>query len=211
MLKVSVYNLEGKEVEDIKLDPQVFAVEINQALIHQAVEAQRANARQTLAHAKGRAEVRGGGRKPWRQKGTGRARHGSTRSPIWKGGGVTFGPTNERNFAKKINKQMKRKAFFMSLTDKVKESNFIVVDKLEIPEVKTKKLSQILSNLIKDEKKSALLVLAKKDDIVAKSARNLPKTKTILADSLNLIDVLKYKYVIIDKEGVKKLIEVYKK
>jgi len=191
------------------LDPQVFDVEINPNLVHQVVEVQSANARQNLAHTKTKGEVRGGGRKPWRQKGTGRARHGSIRSPLWKGGGVTFGPRNERVFAKKINKKMKNKALFMTLTDKVKENKFIVVDKLELPEIKTKKMATILHKLpIKGN--SALVVLAAKDEIVTTSARNLPKIKTLLADSLNVIDILKFHYLLVDKSGIAKLIKTYK-
>jgi len=210
MAKIKVYNLEGKEVEEISLDPKIFAVEINPALVHQAVEIQQANARQNFAHTKDRSEVRGGGRKPWRQKGTGRARHGSIRSPIWSGGGVTFGPRKEREFAKKINKKMKRKALFMTLTDKVKENNLIVVDKLQLTEIKTKKLAEIISKLPIKGKKSLLLAMAVKDDNIIKSAKNLPKLKTILADSLNIVDILKYNYLVIDKQGVKKIVETYK-
>jgi len=210
MAKVKVYNLEGKEVEELNLDPKVFAVKINPALVHQVVEIQQANARQNFAHTKDRSEVSGGGRKPWRQKGTGRARHGSIRSPIWAGGGVTFGPRKEREFAKKINKKMKRKALLMTLTDKVTDKNFIVVDKLQLAEAKTKKLAEIIGKLPLEVKKSLLLVMAVKDDVIIKSAKNLPKVKTILADSLNVVDVLKYNYLLIDKDGIKKVIETYK-
>jgi large subunit ribosomal protein L4 len=210
MLKVKVYNLAGKELEELKLDPEVFDVEIKPELVHQVVEIQQANARQNLAHTKGRAEVRGGGKKPWKQKGTGRARHGSSRSPIWVGGGVTFGPTKERNFSKKINKRMKRKALFMSLTDKVKENNFVVVDKIELPEIKTKDLVSIIKKLPNKDSKSNLIVLTNKDDKLTRSARNLQKTKVILADSLNVLDIIKYEYLMIDKEGVNKIIKTYK-
>lgn len=211
MLKVKVYNLEGKEVEEINLDPAVFGVKINPALVHQVVEAQLANARLVLADTKTRAEVRGGGRKPWRQKGTGRARQGSIRAPQWVGGGIVFGPTSERNFSKKINKKMKKSALFMGLTDKVKDNNLIVVDKLEFAEIKTKKLVGILSKLPSKGTKSTLIVLANKDEKITKSGRNLQKLKTILADSLNVYDVLKYKYLIIDKAGINKVIETFKK
>jgi len=210
MPQVKVYNLEGQETGEIKLDPVVFEVEIKPELVHLAVEVQKANARYTYAHTKGRSEVRGGGRKPWRQKGTGRARHGSTRSPIWIGGGVTFGPTKEREFGKKINKKMKRKAMFMTLTDKVKDNKFIVVEKIEQPEIKTKELVKILNNLPTKESKSTLIVLAAKDEIVTKSIKNLKKVKTILADSLNVIDVIKYDSLLIDKAGVEKIIKTYK-
>jgi large subunit ribosomal protein L4 len=165
----------------------------------------------TLAHTKTKGEVRGGGRKPWRQKGTGRARHGSTRSPLWIGGGVTFGPRTERNYAQKINKKMRRKALLMGLTDKVKEDNLIVVDKLEMPEIKTKNLVKILNKLPAQKTNSTLIVLAAKDDKIVKSAQNLIKVKTILADSLNIIDIMQYRFMIIDKAGIKKISEVYKK
>jgi large subunit ribosomal protein L4 len=211
MLKVKVYNLEGKEIDELKLDSAIFGVEINPALVHQAVVAQQANARLTLANTKTKGEVRGGGRKPWRQKGTGRARHGSRRSPIWIGGGVTFGPRTERNYSLKINKKMKRKALLMGLTDKVAEQSLIVVDKLEMPEIKTKNLVKILSKLPVKKNSSSLIVLAAKDEKILKSAQNLLKVKTILADSLNIVDVLQYQSLVIDKEGIKKLIETYKK
>ncbi|MCX6745018.1 MAG: 50S ribosomal protein L4 [Candidatus Parcubacteria bacterium] len=210
MLKVKVYNIEGKEVEELKLDSDVFGVEINSALVHQVVEAQRANARLTLAHTKTKGEVRGGGRKPWRQKGTGRARHGSTRSPLWIGGGVTFGPRTDRNYSQKINKKMKKRALYMGLSDKVNENQMFVVDKLELPEIKTQKLVKILTKLPGKEAKSTLIVLAANDKNIIKSAQNLPKVKTILADSLNILDILQYKYLLVDKEGIKKIITTYK-
>lgn len=210
MVKVKVYNLDGKEVEELKLDSAIFGVEINPALVHQVVEAQNANARLSLAQTKTRGEVRGGGRKPWRQKGTGRARHGSIRSPLWIGGGVTFGPRVERNFSRKINKKMKRKALFMGLTDKVNENNLFVVEKMELPEIKTKKLVNILHKLPFKKADTTLIVLAQKDDNITKSAHNLLKIKTILADSLNIIDILRYKFLLIDKEGIKKIAEIYK-
>lgn len=210
MVKVKVYNLEGKEVEELKLDSSIFDVEIKPALVHQVVEVQRANARQKLAHAKTRSEVRGGGKKPWRQKGTGRARHGSIRSPLWIGGGATFGPSKEREFSKKINKKMKRKALFMTLTDKIKEKQLVVTDKLELAEIKTKELATVLKKLPTKDAKSVLLVLSKKDDVIKKSTSNLPKTDVILADSLNVIDVLKYEYLLSDKAGIKKITETFK-
>jgi large subunit ribosomal protein L4 len=211
MLKVKVYNLEGKEVDELKLDSAIFGVEINPALVHQAVTAQQANARLTLAHTKTKGEVRGGGRKPWRQKGTGRARHGSRRSPLWIGGGVTFGPRTERNYEQKINKKMKRKALLMGLTDKLAEENLIVVDKLEMPEIKTKNLVKILNSLPAQKAKSTLIVLAAKDEKILKSVQNLTSVKTILADSLNIVDIMQYQAMIIDRAGIKKISEVYKK
>jgi len=211
MLKVKVYNLEGKEVDELKLDSEIFGVEINPALVHQAVTAQNANARLTLAHTKTKGEVRGGGRKPWRQKGTGRARHGSNRSPLWIGGGVTFGPRTDRNFSQKINKKMKTKALFMGLTDKVTEESLIVVDKLEMPEIKTKNLVKILKKLVNKKADSCLVVLAVNDKKIVKSAQNLTGVKTISADSLNIVDVLNCKAILIDKDGIKKISATYKK
>jgi large subunit ribosomal protein L4 len=210
-IKVKVYNLEGKEVEELTLDSTIFGVDINPALVHQVVEAQRANSRQNLAHTKGRSEVRGGGKKPWKQKGTGRARHGSSRSPIWSGGGVTFGPTKERNFSKKINSQMKKKALYMSLTDKVSENEFIVLDDMKFDKIKTKELNNIFKKSPVKDAKSILLVLKAKDDNITKSARNIENVKTILADSMNVYDILKYENILIDKEAVKKLTKTYKK
>lgn len=210
MAKVKVYNLAGKEVGEMELDPMIFEVVAKPSLVHQVVEVQRANARLKLAHTKTKGEVRGGGKKPWRQKGTGRARHGSIRSPLWIGGGITFGPRTDREFGKKINKKMRRKALFMTLSDKVKENNFIVVEKLELPEIKTKPLFSILKKLPMKGIFSTLMVLTNKDENINKSARNIKKIKTILADSLNVYDVLKYNFLLIDKEGVKKIIDTYK-
>ncbi|MBN1325374.1 50S ribosomal protein L4 [Candidatus Falkowbacteria bacterium] len=210
MAKVKVYNLDGKEVEQLELDPKIFEIEANPALVHQVIEVQRANSRLKLAHTKTRGEVRGGGKKPWRQKGTGRARHGSIRSPLWIGGGITFGPRNEREYGKKINKKMRKKALFMTLSDKVKEKCFIVVDNLTLPEIKTKKFYAILEKLPMKGISSTLVVLKAKDENINKSARNIKKVKTILADSLNVYDILKYNFLLIDKEGVQKIIDTYK-
>ncbi len=211
MIKVKVYNLEGKETEELKLDSDIFGTEINPNLVHQVVEAQRAAARQNLAHTKTKAEVRGGGKKPWRQKGTGRARAGSIRSPLWRGGGVIFGPRNERVFTKKINKKMKKKALFMTLTDKVKENSFIVLEKIELPKIKTKEIVKIIKKLPIKKEAKILISLPQKDENVIKSTRNLNKVKTILADSLNVIDVLKADYLLTDKAGIKKITETFKK
>jgi len=211
MLKVKVYNLEGKEVEELELQPDLFGIEANVALIHQVVEAQQANARQVLAHTKTRSEVRGGGKKPWAQKGTGRARHGSIRSPLWIGGGVTFGPRNDRVFDKKVNKKMKRKALAMVLSDKVKNNNLFIVDKLELPKIQTKDFATSLKRLPGKVATNYLVVLAAKNDIISKSARNLPKIQTILADSLNVVDILKHNYLLLDKAALLKVVETYKK
>jgi large subunit ribosomal protein L4 len=211
MESVKLYNQEGEEVGKIELPAEVFDVEINPDLIHQAVVAQMSNSRRVLAHTKDRSEVSGGGRKPWRQKGTGRARHGSIRSPIWRGGGVTFGPTKERVFVKKINKKMKRKALLMSLSSKAKDQELVLLDKIELNEGKTKQMIEVLNNLKtklkKDLDKNALIVLEKSDPKVIRASRNIEQIKTIRADSLNILDVLSYKYLLMPQ----KAIEVIKK
>lgn len=210
MVKVKVYNLEGKEAGELELAKEIFEVEGKEELIHQVVVAQHNNSRQNLAHTKIRSEVRGGGAKPWRQKGTGRARHGSRRSPIWIGGGITFGPRKDQNFSQKINKRMKNKALCMVLTDKVKEGKLIVLDKLELAEGKTKVLAALL-NKLPVKKDSALLSLAKKDEKLVKAANKLAKVDVLAADSLNIIDLLGKNYLVLDKQAVEKIVEVYKK
>lgn len=207
-MKVKVYNQEGKEVEELELPEEVFGLKLNKDLVHQAVVAQMANARAVIAHTKDRSEVRGGGKKPWRQKGTGRARHGSIRSPIWRGGGVTFGPTKERNFSKKINKKMRQKALLMVLSSKAKDSELVVLDDLKLSSPKTKEMVGIMKNLEKtrkDIKRSSLVALVKKDENVVKTVKNIPKMGAIGINSLNVVDVLKYKYLIMTKEGVNEL------
>ncbi|MBU1289668.1 50S ribosomal protein L4 [Patescibacteria group bacterium] len=213
MLKEIVYNQEGEEVGKVNLPADVFGLEINQDLICQAVNAQRANARESIAHTKDRSEVSGGGKKPWRQKGTGRARHGSNRSPIWKGGGVTFGPTNERVFTQKINKKMKQKSLLMALSSKVKDEEIILLDKLDLTEAKTKKMAEILNKLKngakKDIDKGVLIVLPAVDQKIITASRNLPKIKTIQADSLNIYDILNYHYLLMPKESIKVIQKFY--
>ena len=207
---IKVYNQEGKEVGQTQLPAEVFGLPMNNDLVHQAVVAQMANSRQVLAHAKDRSEVSGGGKKPWRQKGTVRARHGSIRSPIWRGGGVTFGPTNNRNFSKKINKKMKRKALLMSLSGKAKDNEIIVLDELKIDEPKTKLAAKILDDLAKikkDVRKGALVLMAEKNENAIRAIRNIPKLETIGSKSLNIVDVLKYKYLIMTKDGIEKIRE----
>jgi len=186
---------------------------MNNDLVHQAVVAQMANSRQVLAHTKDRGEVRGGGHKPWRQKGTGRARHGSIRSPIWKGGGVTFGPTKERVFAKKINKKMKKKALLMVLSTKVKDKEIVLLDKLELAEAKTKQMIEVINNLktkIKiDLAKGTLIVLASSDQKIIRAVKNIPKIKTIRADSLNVLDILSYRYLLMPQGAIEVIEKTY--
>ncbi len=198
---VKVYNQKGEEIGKTDLPAEIFGLEINSDLIHQAVIAQLANMRKVIAHTKDRSEVRGGGRKPWRQKGTGRARHGSIRSPIWRGGGVTFGPTKERDFSQKINKKMKRKALLTALSSKNKDQEIVLIDNLELEQAQTKKMAKIIANLeekIKKElDKGTLIVLPKKDDRISRASRNIPKIKAVVADNLNILDILSYKYLMI--------------
>ena len=214
-MKETVYNQKGEEVKKVDLPADIFELEVNNDLIHQVVVAQNANARKAIAHTKDRSEKRGGGRKPWRQKGTGRARHGSNRSPIWKGGGVTFGPTKERVFSKKVNKKTKQKALFMALSSKAKDKEIILLDKIELAKEKTKLMVGILNDLNKKLKKDlikgVLIVLPKTDLIVTRASNNIAKTKTIRADSLNVLDILNYKYFLMLEESIKVIKETYKK
>lgn len=212
-LRHSVYSQGGQEIEKIQLPVDVFNLKINKDLIHQAVVAQTANARQVLAHAKDRSEVRGGGKKPWRQKGTGRARHGSIRSPLWRGGGVTFGPTKERNFSKKINKKMRRKALLAVLSGKVRDNELIVLDELRLASPKTKEMIKIVDGLTKikgDIQKGALIALAKKDDNVIRAAKNVPIFDTIGISNLNVVDLLSRKYLVMTREGIEMLMNFSK-
>ena len=206
MAKVSVYNMEGKEVGTVELNDAVFGVEVNEHLVHMAVLQQLANNRQGTQKAKTRGEVSGGGRKPWRQKGTGHARQGSTRSPQWKGGGVVFAPV-PRDYSFKMNKKEKRAAFKSVLSDKVALSKLIVLDELKFDEIKTKKFKAVLENLKVEDK--ALVVLGEKDDVVIKSANNLPFVQTALPGTINVYDILKAGTLILTKDAVTKIEEVY--
>ena len=212
-MKTPVYNQKGEEVSNIDLPSSIFNVKLNPDLVHQVVVAQMANSRKVIAHTKDRSEKSGGGRKPWRQKGTGRARHGSTRSPIWRGGGVTFGPIKDRNFSKDINKKMKRKALFMGLSSKVNDKELVLLDKLEIPENKTKLMVEIFNNLKnklnKDLDKSTLIILPETNFNINRSINNIPKIKTIRADSLNILDILNHRYLIILEDAIKVIKETY--
>ena len=201
-MKVKVYNQKGEEVGEVELLKEIFEIKLNTDLVHQVVLAQTANQRQGSAKVKTRAEVRGGGRKPWRQKGTGRARVGSIRSPIWRGGGVTFGPTTEKVFKKRIPKKMRRKALFMVLSAKAKENLLLVLDKLEIEKPKTKAMAEVLNKLFL-KKGSGLIVLSKMNKSVILSVKNIPKTGTIQAKDLNVLDLLSYKYLVMTKEAIK--------
>lgn len=205
MAKVSVYNMEGKEVGTMDLNDSIFAVEINEHLVHMAVVQQLANNRQGTQKAKTRSEVSGGGRKPWRQKGTGHARQGSTRSPQWTGGGVVFAPT-PRDYTFKLNKKEKRAALKSVLTSAVNENKFIVVDELKLNEIKTKDFAKVLTNLNVEK---ALVVLDSNDKNVVMSAKNIPTVKTALTNTINVYDILKYNTVVVTKAAVDQIQEVY--
>ena len=207
---IDTHNQEGKKIGQIELPKEIFEIKLNTDLVHQVVLAQTANQRQGSAKAKTRAEVRGGGRKPWRQKGTGRARVGSIRSPIWRGGGVTFGPIAEKVFKKRIPKKMRRKALFMVLSVKAKENLLLVLDKLEIEKPKTKAMAKVLNKLFL-KKGSGLIVLPEINKSVILSVKNIPKTGTIQAKDLNVLDLLSYKYLVMPKEAIKIIKETFLK
>ncbi len=205
MANVSVYNMEGKEVEKIDLSDAVFGVEVNEHLVHMAVVQYLANRRQGTQKAKTRSEVSGGGRKPWRQKGTGHARQGSTRAPQWTGGGVVFAPV-PRDYSFKMNKKEKRLALKSVLTGRVLENKLIVLDELKMDEYKTKQFKKVMENL---NVKKGLVVLAENDDKVERSARNLSGINTALTNTINVYDILKSDTLVLTKDAVKKIEEVY--
>ena len=205
MANVSVYNMEGKEVGALELNDAVFGVEVNEHLVHLAVVAQLANKRQGTQKAKTRSEVSGGGRKPWRQKGTGHARQGSTRSPQWKGGGVVFAPT-PGDYTIRLNKKEKRAALRSALTSRVQDNKFIVVDELKFDEIKTKKFQNVMDNL---KVSKALVVLADNDQNTVLSARNIAGVKTSQVGSINVYDILKYNTVVATKAAGASIEEVY--
>ena len=205
MANVSVYNMEGKEVGTIELNDAVFGVEVNEHLVHMAVVAQLANKRQGTQKAKTRSEVSGGGRKPWRQKGTGHARQGSTRSPQWTGGGMVFAPT-PRDYTITLNKKEKRAALKSALTSRVNENKFVVVDELKFDEIKTKNFKAVMNNL---KVSKALVVLTDNDQNTVLSARNIPEVKTSLVNTITVFDILKYNTVVATKAAVASIEEVY--
>ena len=205
MANVSVYNMEGKEVGTIDLNDAVFGVEVNEHLVHMAVVAQLANKRQGTQKAKTRSEVSGGGRKPWRQKGTGHARQGSTRSPQWTGGGVVFAPV-PRDYTIRLNKKEKQAALKSALTSKVQEGNLVVVDELKFDEIKTKAFKTVMDNL---NVEAGLVVLADNDQNTVLSARNMAAVDTALTNTINTYDIMKAKKVVLTKDPVAKIEEVY--
>jgi len=205
-MKIPVYNLDGETKGTIDLPDTIFGKKWNPDLVYQAFQAQMSNRRKPLAHVKGRGEVRGGGRKPWRQKGTGRARHGSIRSPLWRGGGVTHGPSSEKVFEKKINKKMKRAALFSLLSKKLADHELMIIDSLKLVSYKTKELAAKLQKFFKKppgvKNLSALLVPAPGTKEIWRASANIPNVKALNAASISVEDLLKYKNVLIDKDAV---------
>lgn len=209
-MKVNTYDQKGKELTQTLLPKEIFGVKLNRDLLHQVIVSQTANRRQVSAHTKDRSEVSGGGKKPWRQKGTGRARHGSTRSPIWVGGGVTFGPTNARNFKKKINKKIRRKALFMVLSSKAQKNLLVLLDQLKLEKAKTKAMAEILKKL-PCKGQSSLIVLPEIDKDIILASRNLARADVLRAKDLTAWDLIQYKYLIMPKESVKAIKDTFLK
>jgi len=213
-MKIETYNQSGEKVGQTLLPKEIFDIEINPDLVYQVAVSQMANRRKTIAHTKTRGEVSGGGRKPWRQKGTGRARHGSIRSPIWRHGGVVFGPRKEKIFKKEIPKKMRRKALSMVLSAKAKENLLILLDSLKIEKAKTKLMAKIIENLkkkIKDFKGSLLIALPQKEETIYRAGRNIPDVGIIEARNLNALDLLSFKYLLMPKETIKVIKETFLK
>jgi large subunit ribosomal protein L4 len=209
-MKITVYNQEGKEVGDITLPKEIFEVEFNADLVHQIMVSMSSNQRQNCAHTKNRAEVRGGGKKPWRQKGTGRARVGSNRSPIWRGGGITFGPRNEKNYEKAVPVKMRRKALLMVLSEKAKANELVILDKIELEKGKTKEMAVSLKKLpCKDQR--TLIALPNYDKKIVLAARNIKKTSIEDARNLNVLDLLNSKYLLITKDSIKTIEKTFTK
>ncbi|PIX62590.1 50S ribosomal protein L4 [Candidatus Uhrbacteria bacterium CG_4_9_14_0_2_um_filter_41_50] len=208
MAKVILYKIDGTKTGDYELPDKLFAVTVNPELVHEAIINQEANSRIVIANTKDRSEVRGGGKKPWKQKGTGRARHGSSRSPIWIGGGVTFGPNLFRQFGKKMNKKAKRKAMAMVLSDKVISNKLVVVEDLAFPEAKTKFVSK-MRNSLPGSDSSAVIISAKDNQDIKLAARNLKKTGILPAQSINVKDLARYDYVIASKAAIEAIKETY--
>jgi len=208
-MQIKVYNQSAEAIKDLEVSEKVFGLKPNNELLHQAVKAQRANQRQVLAHTKDRSEVAGTGKKPWKQKGTGRARVGSRRSPIWIGGGVTFGPTKDRNFKVKINQKMKQKALFVALSDKLANNALVVLDALVAEEYKTKNFNELLSavesKVLKNDRRNILIINESKDEKVRYSLQNLTGVKIINLENINLLDLLNHRNLLLTEETVKNL------
>lgn len=209
-MKISLYNQKGEDIDKVELPDEIFGLKANLDLLHQVVVSQMSNRRQGSAHTKDRSDVSGGGKKPWRQKGTGRARHGSIRSPLWRGGGVTFGPKSDKNYKKTIPVMMRRKALFMALSSKAKDSEIIIVDNLGAIDHKTKTIKSTLNNLPFADK-TGLLILPVVDNNIILGARNIPKTETMQAKNLTALDILSFKRLIMTPETVAKIKETFLK
>lgn len=203
-MKVDIFDKQNKKVDTMDLSDKIFNAKWNPDLVHQALTVQLSNQRQPLAHAKGRGEVSGGGKKPWKQKGTGRARHGSTRSPIWIGGGVTHGPTKERNFSRKINKKMKQLAVFSVLSKKIKDGEFKFMDSFNPESSKTKEMANILNNIF-GSRLNCLLIASSANRRIKRLVSNVKKVDAISSKSLNVYDLLKRKYIVAEKEAIKEI------
>jgi len=203
-MEYPLHNQEGKNIGTVELPEKMFGLEMNQDLLHQVVTSQMSNKRQVLAHAKGRGEVRGGGKKPWRQKGTGRSRHGSIRSPIWKGGGATFGPTKERNFKKKLNRKMVKKALFVALSSKAKNEQLVMVDTFKVQNPKTKEMAGVMKNFLSmlGSRPNALLVVPAGDENVKRASKNLPYLSAVEAKDLSPLQILAHKHLIFVKDSI---------
>lgn len=218
-METKLYNQTGEIIGEVQLPEKIFGLKLKPVLMKQVLDSLSANSRQVLAHTKGRGDVRGGGKKPWRQKGTGRARHASIRSPIWKGGGVSFGPKKERNFKKKINKKMKRQALFMSLSSKVRDNEFLVLDNLKFENPKTKEAFNVLKSIStalegyrfsKKLQDSVLVVLPGKNESIQRAIKNLPFAEVSSAGDLNIRKVLEKKYLVLLKDSVSVIEKTYK-
>ncbi|MFH1621364.1 MAG: 50S ribosomal protein L4 [Patescibacteria group bacterium] len=208
MSKVKIYNQEGKNTGELDLNPKYFDVLVKPALVHEVVVAQEANRRKSIAHTKTKGEVRGGGKKPWKQKGTGRARQGSIRSPQWVGGGIVFGPRGNRNFSVKVNRRVRQSALFMALSDKVKNEKFLILESFSPSEPKTKQAVSLFSKLPIARK--VLAVIPKSDPILMRMVRNIPNVKLQTVNSLNLMDLLAYPTVIFWKDAVPAFESLYR-
>jgi len=211
-IKIKVQNQSGESVGEMNLSDKVFGVEANNEVLRQVVTAMMANKRKVLAHTKTRSNVRGGGKKPWKQKGTGRARAGTIRSPLWVGGGITFGPLKERNFKVKINKKMNQKAICMALSDRAKNEKLFVLNEIKLEEHKTKKFDEILKKILDAKaKRSVLVVVDKRDEKATRSGKNLAGVEIINLDNISLLNLLKYRELIMTEPAIKRIEERYGK
>ncbi|MFH1171755.1 MAG: 50S ribosomal protein L4 [bacterium] len=208
MATAKVYNHEGAVIGTKELPKSIFSVQASPALLRRAVEAQQRNSRPIVAHTKTRSEVRGGGRKPWRQKGTGRARHGSIRSPIWVGGGVTFGPRNTKNYTIRINRKERRKALLMGLSEKAQSEKVVLLDALKLSSPKTKQFALLL-NKLPVRGRSTLVIQPAREEQLIRAARNIPNVTTIAANSLNIVDVLRHEYLLLPSDGLAMIEKLY--